>query len=397
VTIVWSSDDTTVAVVDQTGLVTAVGNGTTVIKASAGGQLGFTTIRVAQVMTSVAVTAQTGSSSSFASIGQTFQLTAVGKDALESAVAGQIFTWTSDASGVVSVDSNGLATAVANGSATVTATSGALSGSLSMNVTQLVTQVAVTASGTTTLATLGATVQLSATAKDAGGTDVAGATFAWTSDNTAIATVNSSGLVTAVAGGTTNVHATSGGQSGSIAINVTALVASVVISPSSAIVPLLGTLQMSAQPKDGLGNNVNGQMISWQSADTSLASINSSGLVTTHDPGAFKGASTTITANAGGVDGTRSLFVAVHPTFAFSTTGGSGLAVTVNQGQYVIFKNTDGAPHSIVWDTPGAPGSVGTFNGSTDSSAVHATQAAGSYSFHCGIHGTSMKGTLTIQ
>jgi hypothetical protein len=62
---------------------------------------------------------------------------------------------------------------------------------------------------------------LTATPKDAGGTVLTGRTISWASDNTAAATVNSSGLVHGVAVGSANITATCEGQSGSSAITVT--------------------------------------------------------------------------------------------------------------------------------------------------------------------------------
>ena len=55
--------------------------------------------------------------------------------------------------------------------------------------------------------TIGATIQLFATSRDKNGL-VVSTTFTWTTDNAAIATVNSSkGLVTAVASGICNIKA----------------------------------------------------------------------------------------------------------------------------------------------------------------------------------------------
>ena len=51
--------------------------------------------------------------------------------------------------------------------------------------------------GAVTLNSLGATSQLSASATSTGGTGVPGTTFTWVSSNTAAATVDANGLVTA--------------------------------------------------------------------------------------------------------------------------------------------------------------------------------------------------------
>ncbi len=70
----------------------------------------------------------------------------------------------------------------------------------------------------------GATLQLTATAFDAGNALIPGTSFAWASDNVAAATVNaSSGLVTAIAVGTANISATTAnGTHASVSVTVTA-------------------------------------------------------------------------------------------------------------------------------------------------------------------------------
>lgn len=67
---------------------------------------------------------------------------------------------------------------------------------------------------------VGATVQLTATARDNKG-NVVSTTFAWTSSNAAVATVSASGLVTGIAAGTASITATTGSKRGSASVTVT--------------------------------------------------------------------------------------------------------------------------------------------------------------------------------
>ena len=69
----------------------------------------------------------------------------------------------------------------------------------------------------------GATKPLVATLKDASANVLTGRVVTWASANTAIATVNSSGVVTGVAAGSTTITATSEGRSGTAAIIVIAV------------------------------------------------------------------------------------------------------------------------------------------------------------------------------
>lgn len=72
-----------------------------------------------------------------------------------------------------------------------------------------------------TLSSPGATQQMTATARDASNNAISGVTFTWTSSNTAVATVSSSGLVTTVASGTATITATApGGAVGSTTVDV---------------------------------------------------------------------------------------------------------------------------------------------------------------------------------
>jgi Tol biopolymer transport system component len=69
----------------------------------------------------------------------------------------------------------------------------------------------------------GETVQLEATAKDAGGATLAGRTIIWSSTNTTVASVSPTGVVTGEAVGSTTITATSEGRSGTAAITVAVL------------------------------------------------------------------------------------------------------------------------------------------------------------------------------
>ena len=67
---------------------------------------------------------------------------------------------------------------------------------------------------------LGASVQLSATAKDRDGDPVSGVQITWESSNTAVATVSSSGLVAGVAEGNATITATTQDVSGTLGMRV---------------------------------------------------------------------------------------------------------------------------------------------------------------------------------
>ena len=79
----------------------------------------------------------------------------------------------------------------------------------------------VTVAPTSASAHVGDTLRLSATPWDSSGNILAGRRIAWTSDSTAVATVTSSGLVRAVAAGSSTIRATSEGKTGTAPVTVT--------------------------------------------------------------------------------------------------------------------------------------------------------------------------------
>jgi len=157
---------------------------------------------------------------------------------------------------------------------------------------------------------VGATVQLTATLKDANGNTLTGRTVAWTTSNASFATVNSSsGLVSGVAVGTATITATSEGKSGKSAVTVVAgtpaPVATVTVTPNPASVAVGGTVQLTATLKDANGNTLTGRTVAWTTSNASFATVNSgTGLVS----GVAAG-SATITATSEGKSGTSAVTV----------------------------------------------------------------------------------------
>src|SRR5579885_2339042 len=142
---------------------------------------------------------------------------------------------------------------------------------------------------------VGATQQFTATAKDSSGNTISGVTFTWSSNTTSVATINSSGLATGVAPGTTQITASAGGVTSSPdTLTVTApVVASITVSPSSPSIAVGATQQFTATAKDGSGNTISGVTFTWSSNNTSVATIDGNGLAT-----ALLAGSTQITASA---------------------------------------------------------------------------------------------------
>src|SRR5207244_2662046 len=139
----------------------------------------------------------------------------------------------------------------------------------------------------------------------ANGTPLSGRAVTWASNNTAVAMVNGSGLVTAVATGAATITATSEGQSGTAVVTVSNVpVASVTVTPAVASVQAGQTVQLSATLRDANGNILTGRTVTWASTNTPVATVTGTGLVTAKVAG-----SATITATSEGQSGTAAITV----------------------------------------------------------------------------------------
>jgi hypothetical protein len=191
----------------------------------------------------------------------------------------------------------------------VIASAGLLSDTSSVTVTTTPPPVAgvnaVEVAPTTASVVANATFQLHATTRDASGNELTGRTISWTSNNTAAATVNGSGLVTGIAPGNAVISATSEGKTGTSAITVTTVpVATVELAPSTATVNQGSSQQLSVTLRDANGAALTGRSVTWSSSATGVATVSSSGLVQ-----AIGAGGATITAMSEGKSGTMSVTV----------------------------------------------------------------------------------------
>ena len=126
----WTSGDTLVAVVDGTGLVTAMGNGVTTVAAEAGEAMGASMVTVMQSTDSVIVTPAADSIAP----GEALHLSAEAVDANGNAVVGATFSWSSSHESVATVDASGLVRGASEGTATISAEAGSASGTAQITV-----------------------------------------------------------------------------------------------------------------------------------------------------------------------------------------------------------------------------------------------------------------------
>jgi len=142
-------------------------------------------------------------------------------------------------------------------------------------------------------------VQLTASVvKVDGSTGDVTTTATWTSDTPAVATISSSGNITAVAAGTATITAKSGSKSATaVVIVTTAKFSSFTLSPAK--VTLLSGKSQQLTPTVTLGDSTPpdvSAILTWTSDTTNVATVSSGGLVITSTTYAFTGLTTTASA-----------------------------------------------------------------------------------------------------
>ena len=268
----------------------------------------------------------TPDSSVLVSIGETRQLTAVAHDTDNVALSGFTFTWSSSRPDVATVDASGLVTAIAAGRAEITASSGGVSG-MAVVIVAIpgapgAASILVTP-GIATLTSLGATQQYTATAIDANGNVLTGVVFQWASSIGAVASVNGSGLATAIGVGTTAISASANGVTGVAVLSVSLPPGPpqfIIVSPPAATLTTIGaTQQFTAFAFDAKGAIVPNVTFTWSSSNPAVASVAANGVATAVSQGIVS-----IVATTGGQTGSASLTVAIPAVPASVTILGPG-------------------------------------------------------------------------
>ncbi|MXW68006.1 MAG: hypothetical protein F4Z72_13530 [Gemmatimonadales bacterium] len=208
------------------------------------------------------------------------QLTAEVRDQNGQPMAGATVEWTSGADSVAVVGTTGLVQAVGNGEAIITASAGTASGTTAIAVKQVASTVSVSPSADTVVA--GDTLRLASEALDANGHAVRGAVVSWSSSDSAVATVDTVGLVTALSPGEAVVSAVSGGAAGQSELVVLPRVPTAIdVTPAMVALPALGdTVRLAAEVRDQVGRVIEGAVVSWSSLDEAVVTVDSVGLVT---------------------------------------------------------------------------------------------------------------------
>lgn len=179
-------------------------------------------------------------------VGETALASAIGLDAGDRSVAVSGIAWQTSSPNIAAVSASGVVTAVAAGTATISATAAGKSASALITVTDVVRSTGrVTVSPDMGSVVTGQTLQMAAVVTDAAGAILPGRPLRWMSSSPGVATVSSSGLLTAVGAGTAIIIVASDGLTGSSPITVTAPVSTEMIVTIS-----------SPQPNEAVGDSL---------------------------------------------------------------------------------------------------------------------------------------------
>lgn len=227
----WKASPSTVVSVSATGMVTAVSQGTGTITASAGDRTADVTV---SVLRSAVAQVTIGGLASSVSAGTSVLLNAVAKDARGATLTGRAEVWTSSEPTVAEVDQSGTLRAVTPGSATVTVNIEGMTATVQVVVVPGAASSLALSPGQASVA-VGTALPIYLVARDTAGNVTPAPTVTWSSSAPTVATVSTSGVVTALIPGTTEITATAGARTALAQIVVEASVASKVFAGTTNI------------------------------------------------------------------------------------------------------------------------------------------------------------------
>ena len=319
---------------DQNGKVKAVAGGNAIITAKAGNLQATCNVTVTVPVESISLDQDniTLEEEQFV----TLVATVKPDDATDKAV-----TWSSSDNQIVTVDESGKVIAVKEGSANITAKAGDKTATCSITVKKKFIAVSSVTLNQTELALIkGQSETLTATVKPDDATDKK---VTWSSSNTAVATVDQNGKVTAVGGGTATITAKAGDKQATCSVNVTVPAASVTLNKTSlALVKGQSeTLTATVKPDDATDKKV-----TWSSSNTDIATVDQNGKVT-----AVAGGSATITAKSGDKQATCEVTVTVPVSSV--TLNKTSLALIKGQSETLTatVKPDDATDKKVTWSS----------------------------------------------
>lgn len=330
----WSSNDTSIATVDNSGTVSAVSAGTATVTVTTNDG-GFTA--TADISVNVATISVTGISLSPTTATVTEgQSTSLTSNVTPSNASDRSISWSSSNTAVATVNGSGKVSGGSAGTATITAITNDGGFTATANIivqaaTVPVTGVSVNPTSASVTEGQNTTLNVNVTPSNASDRSVS-----WSSSNTSVATVNSSGVVTGVSSGTATITVTTNDGNRTATSNITVQAATVSVTGVSVSPATISidegqstTLTANVTPSNATDRSVN-----WTSSNASIATVNNSGVVTGVSEGT---AIITVTTSDGGFTATVSITVnaPIDTTITFSANAAPnsadvGDAVNIN-------------------------------------------------------------------
>jgi len=212
---------------------------------------------------------------------------------------------------------------------------------------------AVTLSQTSAQLALGESIALTATPSDGNGNALVDRTVTWGTSNGSVATVSTSGFVTAVGAGNATISATSENVTADAQITVSVPVASVTLDRSTVQLAVGDSTQLVATTRNVQGGILTGRTITWGSTLGAVATVSATGWVKGLTTGVTTVTATSelVTAQAQVTVGTAPVLSAITP--ALLTPGvtavitGGDFSLTANDNDVTI----DGVQTAVIGAT----------------------------------------------
>lgn len=281
-TVTWSSEDETVATVDNNGKITAIGGGTTRIKAQVGEKEAYCEVNVVIPLTGIKLNAETLQINK----GNSSNLEVIYNE--EDTTDDKTVTWTSLNETVATVDENGKVTAVGVGTAIIKAQVGNYVVTCTVNVKVPLIGISIK-SDISLLKNQSQILTVTYIPEDT----IDDRTVTWSSEDETVATVDKDGKVTGLKEGKTTIIAKVGKFEAKCNVEVKEIKLEG-IAINNKIDTLLKGQEAQLDVIYTPENTTDDKVVTWTSSDESVAIVDENGKVT-----ALKEGKTTITVTSG--------------------------------------------------------------------------------------------------
>ena len=326
--VTWSTSNSKVATVSSSGVVTPKKAGTVTITCKAADGSGKkatckVTVKKAVLITSIKLNA----SSKTVYKGDTYQLKV--STVKPSNATNKKYTWSSSDKKIATVSSTGVVKGVKAGTVTITCKAADGSGkkaTCKVTIKNPVLIKTIKLNATNKTINSGKTVQLKVSSVTPSNASIK--KYTWSSSNTKVATVSSSGLVTGVKGGTVTITckaADGSGKKATCKVTVRQSVTKVALSKTSLTLSKGGTSTLKATITP---SNAYNKAVKWTSSNEKVAKVSSSGKVT-----AVANGTATITCKAADGSGKKATCKVTVATVKATSVKLSKTSVTIYPAQ----------------------------------------------------------------